>query len=437
VSQLSMAARAAYILRDNSTGVITKAAPALYPHQWSWDAAFNAIGLAAVDPPRARLELDSLLRGQWRDGMVPHIVFDPDAGGYFPGPDRWECARHSPNAPRDVETSGICQPPVHAIAAARILASAPDPSALGKDGWAARVYPSLLAWHRYLARYRTDPGSGLITLFHGWESGTDNSPRWDVPYSNVHPGPDLPPYTRRDRAHVAGVAERPTDAEYDRYLWLIEEAKRAAYDPVRLRQSGSFQVGDVLFTAIFAAAGDELAGISARLGSPDVAELRGYAAQARAAVHAHAGPDGLAADVDLRTGKLLTVDTVAAFAPLIAGGRTVTERAGLVATLLGPRWAGHPDLCWALPPSTTPCSAAFRRRGYWRGPVWPVLTWLLSWALRRDGETAAADHLRETTLEQLSGGEFAEYYDPLDGTPLGSRHQSWTAAVTLDWLLSS
>jgi glucosylglycerate hydrolase len=442
MSHISLAARAAYILRDNSTGLITKAAPALYPHQWSWDAAFNAIGLATVDPPRARLELDSLLRGQWRNGMVPHIVFDPAADGYFPGPERWECARYSADAPRDIETSGICQPPVHAIAAARIVSAriaAAEPGTAarpGQDAWAALVYPKLLAWHRYLARYRTDPGTGLITLFHGWESGMDNSPRWDVPYADVHPGPDLPPYTRRDRGHVADVAERPTDAEYDRYLWLIEEAKRAGYDPVRLRQSGSFQVGDVLFTAIFAAAGDDLAGISARLGAPDVAELRGYADHARAAVLARRGADGLAADIDLRTGKRLTSDTVAAFAPLIAGGLTVAERAGLVATLLGPRWAGHPDLCWALPPSTTPCSAAFRRRAYWRGPVWPVMTWLLGWALRRDGETAAANRLRDATLDQLGHGEFAEYYDPLDGRPLGSRHQSWTAAVALDWLLA-
>ena len=62
---LPLAARATYILRDNSNGVITKAAPALYPHQWSWDAAFNAIGLATVDLPRARAELDSLFAGQW------------------------------------------------------------------------------------------------------------------------------------------------------------------------------------------------------------------------------------------------------------------------------------------------------------------------------------------------------------------------------------
>ena len=95
---LSIAARAAYTLRDNSTGLITKAAPTLYPHQWSWDAAFNAIGLATTDLPRARLELDSLFAGQWRNGLLPHIVFDPAADGYWPGPAQWDCTMHSEEA---------------------------------------------------------------------------------------------------------------------------------------------------------------------------------------------------------------------------------------------------------------------------------------------------------------------------------------------------
>ena len=67
-----LAARAAYVLRDNATGTMTKAAPRLYPHQWSWDAAFVAMGLAAVDVPRACAELDTLL----------HIGVDA-AQGYF------------------------------------------------------------------------------------------------------------------------------------------------------------------------------------------------------------------------------------------------------------------------------------------------------------------------------------------------------------------
>ena len=437
---LTLAARAAYILRDNSTGLITKASPTLYPHQWSWDAAFNAIGLATVDLPRARLELDSLFAGQWRNGMVPHIVFDPGADGYWPGPAQWECARHSEEAPDHMATSGICDPPVHAIAVDRILAVAA--AAGGREhevtvGWAAHLYPRLLAWHRYLARERADKATGLMTLFHGWESGTDNSPRWDEPYAGVVVGPGLPAYVRRDKAHVSSAAQRPTDTEYDRYLWLVEEAKQAGYDSGLLRESGSFQVGDVLFTAIYAAACDLLAGLAQRLRKPDdAAELKDYAAQARAAVFCHVDEaSGLAADVDQRTGMWLRTETIAGFAPLIAGGMPRDLRQRLVALLTGPRWAGHPGLRWELPPSASPCSAAFNPECYWRGPVWPVFTWLLTWALYRDGEAGVAARLRSVSLEQLGDETFAEYYQPMTGAPLGSLNQSWTAAAALDWLL--
>jgi glucosylglycerate hydrolase len=441
-NSLTLAARAAYILRDNSTGLITKASPALYPHQWSWDAAFNAIGLATVELPRARQELDSLFAGQWRNGMVPHIVFDPTADGYWPGPGEWQCAEFTEEAPASPATSGICDPPVHAIAVDRLLAVAA--AAGGSEleltkGWAAHLYPKLLAWHRFLARDRVDKSTGLMTLFHGWESGTDNSPRWDVPYANVVVGPDLPVYERRDKAHVSNACQRPTDGEYDRYVWLVEEAKRAGYDAGLMRETGSFQVGDVLFTAIFAAASDLLARLAAELRKPDdVAELRDYAAQARAAVFCHVDEaSGLAADVDLRTGAWLRTETIAGFAPLIAGAMPGSMRKRLISVLTGPRWAGHPELRWPLPPSTSPCSHDFNPDCYWRGPVWPVFTWLLCWALCRDGETSVASRFRSATLEQLGDGRFAEYYHPFTGAPLGSLHQSWTTAVALDWLLEA
>lgn len=437
---LPTAARAAYILRDNRSGLITKAAPALYPHQWSWDAAFNAIGLAAVDLPRARLELNSLFAGQWGNGLLPHIVFDPSADGYWPGPDQWECARYNEDAPATPATSGIIDPPVHAIAVDRILeiaASRGGPELERTRAWAASLYPSLLAWHRFLARDRVDKSTGLMTLFHGWESGTDNSPRWDGPYADVVVGPGLPAYTRRDKAHVSDAAQRPTDHEYDRYLWLVEEAKRANYDARLLRESGSFQVGDVLFTAIFAAASDLLAGLAVTLQrKEDAAELKDYAAQARAAVYCHVDEEsGLAADVDLRTGTWLKTETIAGFAPLIAGAMPSAMRTRLVSLLMGERWAGHPSLKFALPPSTSPCSPAYNPACYWRGPVWPVFTWLLTWALNRSGEHATAAALRSTSLDQLCDETFAEYYDPETGLPLGSLRQSWTAAVALDWLL--
>ena len=84
-----LAARAAYLLRGNDLGMMTTAAPLLYPHMWSWDAAFVAIGLAPLSVERAVVELDTLLSAQWANGMIPHIVFANGVDGYFPGPARW------------------------------------------------------------------------------------------------------------------------------------------------------------------------------------------------------------------------------------------------------------------------------------------------------------------------------------------------------------
>jgi hypothetical protein len=42
--------------------------------------------------------------------------------------------------------------------------------------------------------------------------------------------------------------------------------------------------------------------------------------------------------------------------------------------------------------------------------------------------------MRRETLGELSEGGFAEYFEPFTGEPLGSREQSWTAAVALDML---
>jgi hypothetical protein len=42
--------------------------------------------------------------------------------------------------------------------------------------------------------------------------------------------------------------------------------------------------------------------------------------------------------------------------------------------------------------------------------------------------------MRRETLEELSEGGFAEYFEPFTGEPLGSVEQSWTAAIALDML---
>lgn len=438
-SPTQLAARAAYLLRGNDLGTMTSAAPRLYPHMWSWDAAFVAVGLASLSVERAVVELDTLLSAQWANGMIPHIVFAGGVDGYFPGPDRWACSSLAAAAPAGHRTSGITQPPVHAIAVQRILERSRGRGRTTHavaEAFLGRRWSDLVRWHRWLAEARDPGGHGLVTLYHGWESGMDNSPRWDSAYANVVPG-GVPHYQRADRAIVTDPSQRPTDGEYDRYLWLLEEMKAVRYDDDRLTSAMSFAVQDVFFSAIFAVACDVLAGIGEDYKKPtaDVRDLYSWAERFRAGVAGTADQrTGAARDYDLRARAWVRTETAAQFAPLLCGGLPHDRERALLRILEGPRFCTHPDLRFTLIPSTSPVAGDFRPREYWRGPVWPALTWLFSWAFGRRGWPERAALLRREGLRQAGDGTFAEYYEPFTGEPLGSMQQSWTAAAVLDWL---
>lgn len=424
-----IATAAREVLRSNDTGTLITAAPALYPHQWSWDAAFVSIGLATFDIPRAIAELEHLREAQWRSGMIPHIVFSPGTG-YFPDASRWRTQHLSPAG---VETSGICQPPVHAIALRRIrqrAAGGPDEPAV--LDYLRHTFDSWLAWHRWLHTARAG-GSGLVTIHHGWESGMDNSPRFDGPYSRVEPG-DLEPFTRTD-TRLADPSERPSDLEYRRYLWLVQQLADVGYRDDEVRDACDFRVEDVFFSAILAVADDDLAALADELGRGDDAHwLRAHADRTRAGVDASIDPaTGLARDRDLRTGEWLGVACVSGFAPLLCTADRATREAQ-EELLGGPDWLGAPGLALGVPCSTSPTSDLFQPRRYWRGPNWPVITWFLACQGRRGGSGDLFERLRAEALAQLSDLQFGEYYEPFTAEPLGSRNQSWTAAVALEWL---
>lgn len=424
------------VLHTNDLGDATKPAPRLYPHQWSWDSAFIAIGRAQLDPDRALRELETLFAAQWADGRVPQIVYRAGSTGYFPGPDRWAASALSPLAPRAPATSGIVQPPAHALAAWLIWRSRPDDAAL-RERFRA-LYTRLFAWHRYLATARDPDGEGLTTIYHPWESGTDNSPRWDEPLARFELGP-VPPYQRRDLEHVDDAAQRPSQAEYDRYLWLIESLKACRYDDAELHRHHPFLIKDVFFSALFALASWALGQLGEALGAAE-GELHALSAWSERAAHAVERcwdeQLRLCLDLDRRSGAPIRVQTSAGLAALLLPTGTAALQAALEGELFGPRFAGAAELAYPVIPSTVPGSPGFSAPTYWRGPSWPVIDWLFSWSLAHHGSTAQAAALRDANLAMLAqpGADFAEYFDIRTGAPLGSRRQSWTAAVTLAWL---
>jgi hypothetical protein len=240
------------VLEYNWTGEYTMPGPRLYPHQWSWDSAFVAIGYSHFDQDRATRELRHLFEAQWKNGLLPQLVFNPRFTNYFPGPNFWH-AKESPDAPEHHETSGVVLPPIHATAVLYIYRHAQD-EAKAKD-FLEYVFPRLGAWHDYLYRERDPDGEGLVYIRHPWESGMDNSPMWDSIMERMHLRSDQIPRYHRADIHTVSASDRPTSDTYDRFAYLVKFFADRGYDEAKIRQDCPFLVQDVLFNSLLSKAG--------------------------------------------------------------------------------------------------------------------------------------------------------------------------------------
>lgn len=129
-----------------------------YPFQWLWDSCFHAlIWLELGEADRSIAELRHVFRLQHRDGFVPHIDYERDPA-FHAG--FWGC----PGA------SVLTQPPVHGHAIAELRrrgVAVPDELV---EGSARHI--------RWFLENRPHP-SGLVSARHPWETGCDDSPRFD------------------------------------------------------------------------------------------------------------------------------------------------------------------------------------------------------------------------------------------------------------------
>lgn len=429
----ALAARARAVLAANWLGHCTKPAPHLYPHQWSWDSAFIAIGYAHTDQGRAQLELRSLFEGQWANGLLPHIVFNPEAGGYFPGPDAWGTVGNPLAPPAALaQTSGIVQPPIHATAALLLYRRAPDRErALA---FLADLFPKLRAWHAYLYRERDPAGEGLVYIRHPWESGMDNSPLWDAALARIELDWDaLPKLPRRDTA-VVDAADRPTDVDYQRYMYLVRLFAGHAYDEARIRVDCPVLIQDVLFNALLCQAGQDLAQIARILGEDPIADEAPAARTAQALNHKLWDEEaGMYLNYDLVSGAATPARVAAGFAPLFAGAPDPHRAERLYAALNSDDFYrlgsdGYPV------PSNSRQAADFSPNRYWRGPVWVNINWLLMHGLSRYGYAEYAERIRRATIGLVREHGCFEYFNPITGKGHGTDNFSWTAALLLDML---
>jgi len=426
---------AVQILHDNTwDGRYTVPSSNLYPYQWNWDSGFVAMGFAQFDVKRAFLELEALFDGQWENGMLPHIIFhSKKQEGYFPGPNYWQSSK-VPRATKKVETSGITQPPVHAFILERIYEMHPKSQEV-KD-FIKAFLPKLFKLHKYYYTHRDPENEGLIYIYHPWASGRDNSPLWDdlvktIPINKE----DLPPYERYDNKK-ADPSERPSDRDYDIYVYLMEMGKKHQYRGIEIAKESPFVVQDTLYNAVLIKSNDSLISLGQEFGF-DTREIEELNALSKKSFDEKLWVDELDmyAPYDLRNKKHIKLKEIGAFVSLYAGIPNQERAEKLIDYIdfLGEREDGY-----RIMPSFDPDHWIFDPKKYWKGPVWSQMNWLLYQGCKKYGHHGTANILKWDFLELVNNLGFYEYFDPRRAVAdeltrgYGGPHFSWTAAVVLD-----
>ncbi len=345
----------------------------VYPHQWLWDSCFHAIAWSALGDQRGLRELRSCFRAQLPSGFVPHMRYLEPNNLRGPLTDR----------------SSFTQPPIYAHAA----------HVLTRAGFAIEttLLDAIASGLEWLWQHRRED-RGLLFIVHPWESGADDSPRWDSWLS----------HSRYDhRAYSKFDAELVAQTDYD-------DAGAAVW-------SRTFVAIPAAFNAFAAHAAHELAALSGD------AQWEVRSRDLAAAIDEHLWDDevGLWLDIAVVGGgdsaAAPTLDGV--FGGLATADRDRANRA--LDHLLEPgRFASTYGLRY-LPPG----HPAYDANEYWRGPAWPQLNYMAYVAARRWDRVDVADAIRSMSLRGTMESGFAEYWNAETGAGRGACPQGWAAVA--------
>ncbi len=241
------------------------------------------------------------------------------------------------------------------------------------------IYEPLVRWNSWWFEFNDDDRDGLAQYNHPYSSGLDDSPLWDhgLPVES----PDLNTYLCIQMQSLAEMAEA---------LGMPEDGSRW-----RSR-------ADALVQRMMEDLWDEESGLFR-------------------AVHDE---------------KPIPVVTPFNLLPLWTGHLPEKIRARLIAHLKDPRefWGKR------VIPTVARNDPCYDPETMWRGPIWANINYLFIEALRRVGEDALANELRDKTLNLIMDqtGIF-EYYHAESGVPPSKAGGmfSWTAAVFIDLALQA
>ncbi len=415
------------ILDQNWKGNFTIPSPRLYPFQWNWDSGFIALGNVYNNPERAIAEMETLFSGQWSNGFLPHIIFHnaEKYDSYFPSADYWNSSV-SKFAPKDLKTSGITQPAVHGFVLEALLDKGVDPIRIKV------LVEKAIKYHEYLYEQREYSDTGLVAIWHNWESGMDNSPWWDPILErideNLLSGIKL---KRKDTKEVAdSESTRPKDLDYKRYIYLVDKLRGNSY--TKVPPDYSFQILDPVFNSILIKSNRSLIALGKKFDT-DTSFIETKTSKAIENFDAFLWDEenALYFPFDILTSTQTKVHCSGAYIPIFAQIPSERKIEKMLETWNTPNGI--------IPfPSCFPTENGYESKNYWRGPVWVNMNWMIWKGLLSYGRLVQAHYVKEQTIEMVKKYGIKEYFDPSMDTSstsgLGGEDFSWTAALILDMI---
>ena len=302
----------------------------------------------------------------------------------------------------------MIQPPVIAQAVEAIVEA-------GGEAFLDETLLPLERYYRYLARERDPDGDGLISIIAQFESGLDFSPAYDPKRGSRLPC-------------ILGLSARlPQVADK-----LVDWNPRLAF------RVNPRHVEDVLVNSLYSDGLKALARLASRRGAVELERWANATAdRVLDALLERCYDDrrGLFFNLNGRNERRAdSVKTIQCLLPLLLADLPQEVATRLVEHLADPNefWAPFPV------PSVALDEPAFRRdsrvngsRRIWRGPCSLNTNWFLTLGLRRHGEGALAGELAARSRELVESGGLNEFFDPLDGTPVGAGRFGWATLAAL------
>ena len=391
----------------------------LYPAQWNWDSAFIALGYSYFNIDYALEEIETLLEGQWDDGMVPHILFHDKDTSYFPNHTTWKCGKNIPS-------SGITQPPVLAIVLKKII----ENNKFNDDQVSRilKILKKIKKYHEWFIKFRDPKKTGLVSILHPWESGYDNSPIWDDPMEKVKIEKNLK-YKRADNK-VINPDHRPHNIDYDRYVTIKNNLRSIKYNPKKAYKSSFFNVVDVGFNSIFLKANKDLVYLLDKF-DLDKSKINKYIKLTKNNfLKLYDKRKKTFFSKDLKNKKKIYIPSITNYFLLFADFDDDKINRKLIKDL---KKHNYKDKYFFS--SIRPNHKSFEEKRYWRGPVWINCNWFIYKGLKNK-DNLLSKKVKKKTIQIIEKKGFHEYYSCKNGQPMGANNFSWTAALYLDLKLN-